>query len=285
MRNAMQIEPVTPHLGAEIFGFDPRRASDAAWEEIRACFTRHAVLFFRDLELTPPEQVAMTSRFGTPFRVPYVEHMAEHPDIIAVLKEADEQRISTFGGTWHSDFSFLDCPPMATLLYAREIPPVGGDTLWANQYLAFEALSPAYRELLMGLRAIQTGWPHGTTGPKGQAGLSRSVKMVRGDPSADREIVHPMVRRHPTSGRPALFVNPVYTQRIEGMSEAESAPILRFLYEHAVKPEFTCRLRWQPGTLAIWDNRATLHLAINDYDGHRRLLHRTTVAGETPIPA
>lgn len=285
MHNAMRIEPVTPHLGAEVYGFDPRQASEGAWEEIRDCFTRHTVLFFRDLDLTPPEQVAMTARFGTPFRVPYVEHMKEHPAIIAVLKEADEQRISTFGGTWHSDFSFLDRPPMATLLYAREIPQVGGDTLWANQYLAFEALSPTYQNMLMGMRAIQSGWPHGTNGPKGEEGLSRSIKMVRGDASADQEIAHPIVRRHPASGRLALFVNPVYTQRIEGMNEAESAPILRYLFEHAVKPEFTCRLRWQPGTMALWDNRVTLHLAINDYDGQRRLLHRTTVAGEAPIAA
>lgn len=286
MRNALRIEPVTPHLGAEVFGFDPRQAGEAAWEEIRAHFTRHAVLFFRDLELTPAQQVAMTARFGTPSRVPYVAHMKEHPDIIAVLKEADEQRISTFGGTWHSDFSFLERPPMATLLYALELPPTGGDTLWANQYLAFESLSPAYQEFLIGRRAIQTGWPHGTTGPKAdEEGLSRSVKMARGDPSADREIAHPIVRQHPDSGRLALFVNPVYTQRIEGMTREESAPILNFLYQHSVRPEFTCRLRWQSGTLALWDNRATLHLAINDYDGHRRLLHRTTVAGEAPIPA
>ncbi len=281
----MQIDAVTPHLGAEVTGFDPRDASEEAWSEVREAFTRHAVLFFRDLTLTPEQQVAMTARFGVPFRVPFIEHLKEHPDIIAVLKEADEQRISTFGGTWHSDFSFLEHPPMATLLYALELPPAGGDTLWADQYLAFEALSPAYRAFLLGLRAVQTGWPHGTKGPKGQDGLSRSVKMVRGDPAADREIAHPIVRRHPESGRAALFVNPVYTHRIEGMTEAESAPILRFLYEHAVKPEFTCRLRWQSGTLALWDNRATLHLAINDYDGQRRLLHRTTVAGEAPIAA
>ncbi len=281
----MQIQPVTPHLGAEVIGFDPRERSEDAWAEIAAAFTRHAVLMFRDLTLTPAQQVAMTARFGAPFRVPYVEHLAEHPDIIAVLKEADEERIATFGGTWHSDFSFLECPPKATLLYALELPPSGGDTLWADQYLAFESLSPAYQDLLAGLRAIQTGWPHGTKGPSGQEGLSRSVKMVRGDPSADREVAHPIVRRHPESGRAALFVNPVYTQRIEGMSEAESAPILAYLYEHAVRPEFTCRLRWQPGTLALWDNRATLHLAINDYDGHRRLLHRTTAAGEAPIAA
>ena len=281
----MEIRPLTPDLGAEVQGFDPRRAGEEAWAEIEAAFTRYAMLAFRGLSLTPEEQVAMTRRFGAVLRVPYVQHLEAHPDIIAVLKEADERRISTFGGTWHSDFSFLERPPKATLLYALELPPVGGDTLWASQYRAFEALSSGLQELLLGLRCVQTGWPHGTKGPKGQEGLSRSVKMVRGDPEADREVEHPVVRRHPESGRPALFVNPVYTQRFAGMTEAESAPLLRFLYEHAVRPEFTCRLRWEPGTLALWDNRATLHLAINDYDGHRRLLWRTTFEGEVPVAA
>ena len=149
--------------------------------------------------------------------------------------------------------------------------------------LYFGCSLEAWKRLLEPLVAVQTGWPHGTRGPKaGQAGLSRSVKMVRGDPSADREVPHPVVRRHPDSGRDALFVNPVYTQRFAGMSEEESRPLLQYLYQHSVKPEFTCRLRWAPGTLAIWDNRCLLHLAINDYDGSRRLLHRTTVAGERP---
>ncbi len=281
----MEIRPTTPHLGAEVLGFDPARAGEAQWSAIEAAFARHAVLFFRGLSLMPEQQVAFTRRFGEILRVPYVAHLDQHPDIIAVLKEADEERIATFGGTWHSDFSFLERPPKATLLYALELPPCGGDTLWANQYLAYESLSDGLKALLLRLRSIQTGWPHGTRGPKGQAGLSRSIKMVRGDPTADREIEHPVVRRNPDSGRNALFVNPVYTERFAGMTEAESKPLLQFLFDHAVKAEFTCRLRWTPGTLAIWDNRATLHLAINDYDGHRRLLHRTTVAGERPLSA
>ncbi len=279
----MEVRPVTPHLGAEISDFDPERADEALWSEVRAAFHRHAVLFFRDIMLSPPQQVAFTRRFGDILRVPYVDHLSDYPDIIAVLKEADEERIATFGGTWHSDFSFLERPPKATLLYALELPPSGGDTLWANQYLAYETLSSGFKALLTRLKSIQTGWPHGTRGPKGQAGLSRSIKLVRGDPSADREVEHPVVRRNPDSGRDALFVNPVYTDRFAGMTQAESKPLLDYLYEHCVRPEFTCRLRWSPGTLALWDNRATLHLAINDYDGHRRLLHRTTVAGEAPL--
>ncbi|MEO1194129.1 MAG: TauD/TfdA family dioxygenase [Pseudomonadota bacterium] len=281
----MQIASLTPDLGAEIFDADPVACSPAAWAEIEAAFARYRLLVFRDVTLTPNEQVAVTRRFGAIMRVPYITHLEEHPDIIAVLKEADEQRIATFGGTWHSDFSFLEAPPKASLLYALELPPSGGDTLWADQARAFETLSPALQDLLLGLDAVQTGWPHGTRGPKRQAGLSRSVKMVRGDPAADREVLHPVVRFHAESSRPALFVNPVYTQRFAGWTEAESAPLLGYLYDHATRADFTCRLRWQPRSLAIWDNRATLHLAINDYDGHRRLLHRTTVAGERPLAA
>jgi len=281
----MEIRPLTPDLGAEVLGFDPAADRPDDWAAVQEAFTRYSVLAFRGLTLTPDQQVALTRRFGEVLRVPYVEHLSDHPDIIAVLKEADERRISTFGGTWHSDFSFLERPPKATLLYALELPPVGGDTLWADQYRAFESLSTGMQELLLGLECVQTGWPHGTKGPKGQDGLSRSIRMVRGDPAADREVLHPVVRRHPDSGRAALFVNPVYIHRFAGMTEAESAPLLRFLFEHSVRAEFTCRLRWEPGTLALWDNRSTLHLAINDYDGHRRLLHRTTVAGERPLAA
>ncbi len=219
-------------------------------------------------------------------RVPFIAHLDEHPDVIAVLKEADERNISTFGGTWHSDFSFLDEPPSFTLLQAIELPDVGGDTVWSNQYLAYETLSLGLRRMLDPMRAVHTGWPHGTTGPAADdPGLSRSVKMVRKDPTADREVLHPVVRVHPITQRKALFINPVYTQRFEDMTVAESQPLLRYLFEHAVRPEFQVRLHWTPGTLAIWDNRCVLHLAVNDYDGSRRLLHRTTVRGERPIRA
>lgn len=281
----LDVRPVTPSFGAEVFGADLRDPAPALVEAIETLFAEFGVLFFRDQSMTPTQQVALTAALGPVLRVPYIKHLDEHPDVIAVLKEADEQKISTFGGTWHSDFSFLENPPSATLLYAVEIPPVGGDTLWSNQYLAYESLSPGMRALLDPLTAIQTAWPHGTRGPGAGAAVSRSVVMTRNDPSADREITHPVVRVHPVTGRRALFVNPVYTERFTDMSVEESAPILRFLFDHAVRPEFVCRLRWTPGTLAMWDNRCLLHLAVNDYDGQRRLLHRTTVSGDRPIGA
>jgi taurine dioxygenase len=283
MTTAWSIRRSSPACGAEVVGLELRTAGDDDWLLIGEALVHHGVLFLRDQHLTPPDQVALTARFGTVLRVPYITHLAEHPDVIAVLKEADERNISTFGGTWHSDFSFLTEPPSLTLLYALELPDVGGDTLWSSQAAAYDALSDGLRRLLDPLSAVHTGWPHGTRGPGSDVAVSRSVGMVRNDPGADREVTHPVVRVHPVTGRRALFVNPVYTQRFEGMTEAESKPLLEFLFDHAVRPDLTCRLRWEPRTLAIWDNRGLLHLALNDYDGSRRLLHRTTVAGERPI--
>lgn len=277
------VRPVAPACGAEIDGLDLSAPTPDAIDLVRTALADHGVVFVRDQRLDPVQQVRLTSMFGEVLRVPYIAPLDGHPDVIAVLKEADEQRISTFGGTWHSDFSFLDEPPTLTLLHAIEVPATGGDTLWSSQVAAHDALSDAMQRLLAPLRAVQTGWPHGTRGPGPSAAVSRSVVMTRNDPSADREVLHPVVRVHPVTGRSALFVNPVYTQRFEGMTVEESRPLLQFLFDHAVRPEFTCRLRWTPGTLAIWDNRCLLHLAINDYDGTRRLLHRTTTAGEQPV--
>ncbi len=279
----LTIRPVAPACGAEVFGLDLANPPADAMRRVAEALARHAVLFFRDQRFTPEQQVEVTRRFGDILRVPYIRHLEAYPDIIAVLKEADERGISTFGGTWHSDFSFLDAPPSLTLLYALELPALGGDTLWASQYAAYDALSPGLRRLLDPLRAVQTAWPHGTRGPGPGTAVSRSIGMVRNDPAADREIAQPVVRVHPVTGRRALFVNPVYTERFEGMAVDESRPLLQYLFVHATRAEFTCRLRWAPGTLAVWDNRCLLHLAVNDYDGSRRLLHRTTVAGERPV--
>ncbi|MFM2078294.1 MAG: alpha-ketoglutarate-dependent taurine dioxygenase [Actinomycetota bacterium] len=283
MGHAITVRPVTPHCGAEVTGADLAEPTDDVMATLVDALAAHSVLFVRDQDLSPDEQLALTRAFGDVLRVPYIRHMDDHPDVIAVLKEADEKKISTFGGTWHSDFSFLEEPPSLTLLHAVELPDVGGDTLWASQYAAYDALSPAMQHLLDPLVAVQTAWPHGTKGPGPNTAVSRSVVMTRNDPSADREVRHPVVRVHPVTGRRALFVNPVYTQWFDGMTEAESRPLLQFLFQHATQPEFTCRLHWTPGTLAIWDNRCLLHMAINDYDGSRRLLHRTTVAGDRPL--
>ena len=280
------VEPIAGALGAEIRGVDlaePLRNSVAA--ELRHAFVEHCVLFFRDQRLTPEQHLAASRLFGPIVRMPYVRHMDDYPDIIAVLKEADERNISTFGNAWHSDFSFLPEPPLGSVLYAREVPSHGGDTLWSNMYEAYEALSEGMKRMLLGLKAMHSGKPYGQGGLPKDLKTSRSIGIERNNPEADREVAHPVVRLHPESGRKALFVNAIYTTRFEDMSEPESRPLLDFLFEHVQRPEFACRFRWAEGSLAVWDNRCTLHYAVNDYDGSRRLMHRTTVAGESPMAA
>ncbi|MGF1611759.1 MAG: TauD/TfdA dioxygenase family protein [Kiloniellales bacterium] len=280
----VEVRPMAGALGADIHGVDLSQPLDeATFAAIERAFHERLVIQFHDQDLTPEQQVVFTRRFGPLSRSPYVKHLDEHPDIIAVLKEADERGISTFGNAWHSDFSFLEEPPLGSVLYAREVPSHGGDTLFANMYAAYEALSDGMKRTLDGLNAMHAGRPYGTGGLPADIKVSRSIGIERGRPEADRETAHPVVRVHPVTGRKALFVNAIYTTRFEDMSEAESAPLLRFLYEHASRPEFTCRLRWRVGDLAMWDNRCTLHYAVNDYDGQRRLMHRTTIRGERPL--
>jgi taurine dioxygenase len=280
----IEVRPMAGALGADIDGVDlSRPLDDGGFAAIERALHEHLVIFFHGQMLTPEQHLALTRRFGPISRSPYIKHMDEYPDIIAVLKEADERKISTFGNAWHSDFSFLEEPPMGSVLYAREVPSHGGDTLFANMYAAYEALSPGLRGVLDGLRAIHTGKPYGIGGLPQDLAVSRSISMERNNPEADRETAHPVVRVHPATGRKALFVNSIYTTRFDGMTAAESRPLLTFLYAHATQPEFTCRLRWRQGDLAVWDNRCTMHYAINDYDGQRRLMHRTTIKGERPV--
>jgi taurine dioxygenase len=280
----ISVQPVSGALGAEIGGVELARLDDAAFAEIRRAFLEHLVLFFRDQRLDAAGLKAFSRRFGPLSRVPYVKPLDDDPEIIAVRKEPEERRISVFGGAWHSDFSFLAEPPLGSALYALDVPSCGGDTLFADMYRAYEALSPGMRRLLDGLRAMHSGHVYGAARPPTRTmRTSASIEISRGNPEADIERAHPVVRVHPETGRRALFVNAIYTTRFEGMSEAESRPLLAFLEAHATRPELTCRFRWRPGSLALWDNRCTLHLAVNDYDGARRLLWRTTIAGDTPI--
>jgi taurine dioxygenase len=280
----IEVRPLAGALGAEIHGIDlAQPLDDATFAEIERAFFQYLVLFFHDQRLTPEQHLAFSRRFGPLTRSPYIKHMDEYPDIIAVLKEADERKVSTFGNAWHSDFSFLEAPPMGSVLYAREVPAFGGDTLFANMYDAYDALSDGMRRMLDGLKAIHTGKPYGVGGVSPDLRVSRSIGIERNNPEADREVAHPVARVHPVTGRKALFVNAIYTTRFEGMTEGESRPLLDFLFAHAIRPEFTCRLRWRTHDLAMWDNRCAMHYAVNDYDGSRRLMHRTTIQGERPL--
>jgi taurine dioxygenase len=278
------VGPVAGALGAEIAGIDLSRPLDNATSEaIHRAFRDYLVLFFRDQSLTPEQQMAFTRSFGPLAVTPFVKPMDGYPYVVKVLKEADERGISTFGNSWHSDFTSETAPPLGSVLYALEVPDHGGDTMFANMYAAYDALSPGMKRMLEGMKAIHVGKPYGTKyGPPKTMKTSKSIAIERNRPEADVETAHPVVRTHPATGRKALFVNPIYTLRFADMTEEESRPVLDFLYAHAVRPEFTCRFRWTKGALALWDNRCTLHYAVNDYDGSRRLMHRTMIAGDAP---
>ncbi len=272
----MDVRPISGALGAEIHGVDLAAGlDDAAVKGIRQALLDHLVVFFRNQPLPPAEFRGFTARFGTPVEYPFVRGLDGFPEIIQVLKREEER--TNFGGIWHSDTSYLDQPPMGSVLLARELPPYGGDTLFANQYLAYEALSDGLRHTLDGLRAINTS-------AKADVSRTREDRVRDSGAAAPKDYAaeHPVVRTHPETGRRALYVNVAHTARFAGWTEEESAPLLQFLFAHQVKPEFTCRFRWEPGSIAFWDNRAAQHNPVNDYHGHRRLMHRITLSGDRP---
>jgi taurine dioxygenase len=273
--SAITVTPIAGALGAEISGVDlSTELGDDVVGEIRQAWLDHLVVFFRGQPISDDAFVAFARRIGEIGRYPFVPGIGGHPEIIAVLKEPHET--VNFGGIWHSDTAYLDRPPSATMLLAREIPPSGGDTMFANQYRAFETLSPGLQEVLEPLRAINSS---------ALADVSKTREdRMRGQEGDSHDYVasHPVVRTHPETGRKALYVNVAHTARFDGWTEEESRPLLRFLFAHQVQPELTCRFRWEVGSLAMWDNRCCQHHPINDYDGHRRLLHRITLEGDVP---
>jgi taurine dioxygenase len=277
MRDGIGVRKTAGALGAEISGVDLRRELDAATAAaLRRALLDHLVIFFRDQELSPEQFLAFSRRFGTPVEYPFVKGLPGHPEIIEVLKR--EHETVNFGGIWHSDTTYLEEPPMGSMLLAREVPPYGGDTLFANMYLAYETLSDGMRRMLDGMVAVSTS-------AKADVSKTREDRIKESAaPEARRsyEAEHPVVRTHPETGRKALYVNVAHTARFKDMTEAESAPLLQYLCQHQVRPEFTCRFAWRPGSIAFWDNRATQHNPVNDYHGHRRLMHRITLAGDRP---
>ena len=277
-------ERLTGFIGAALTGVDLRAADDPALRRtLREALAEHHVLVLRDQHASIAEQKRLTAVFGDVMRLPYVAPMADDPEVIAVLKEAHETGGGVFGGEWHSDFSFLESPPAGSVLNAAEIPPVGGDTAWASQAAAFETLPAHLKAFVEARRAVHVGKPYGVKfAPPEKARSNASIRMTRGDPEADREVMHPAVVTDPLSGTRALFLNPIYTTRFEDLTEEESRPFLEQIYRHATRPDFSMRHRWRPGDVVIWDNRMTLHYATNDYAGARRLLYRTTFEGAPP---
>ena len=273
----LETRPLSSALGAEIFGVDlGEPLDDGTVRALRVALLEHVVIFFRDQELSPPQLLALAERFGEVVEYPLIKGLPECPLVLPVIKEPEER--ANFGGVWHSDTAYLERPAMASLLYALETPPAGGDTMFANMYQAYETLSEGMRRLLDGLRAVNVAG-------KAVALQTRKEMYSKRATAADVEAVstvHPVVRTHPETGRKSLYVNLAHTLRFEGMTEAESAPLLDYLFAWQVQPEFTCRFRWRPGSLAFWDNRASQHYPLNDYHGYRRVMHRVTLMGDRP---
>jgi len=271
-RNDLDVRPFNAAVGAEIHGVDlAEPMSPPLLEAVRGALADRGVVFFRDQILTREQQVALARQFGDININRFFAHEDGFPEIALVAKEPDQTR--NIGGGWHTDHSYDQIPAMGSILYAREVPPSGGDTLFASMYAAYDALSDGLKRTLAGLRAVHSS--------RHVFGVQRPEMKGRiGNPElATQDAVHPVVITHPDSGKQALYVNPGFTVRFEGWTDEESRPLLDYLYRHAVRPEFTCRFQWQEGSVAFWDNRATWHYAANDYHGHRRLMHRITVEG------
>jgi len=274
--SALAVHPVAGALGAEVSGVDLGKLDEATVAAIRRAWLEHLVVFFRDQDLSPAQFLAFARRFGEPIEYPFVKGLDDYPEIIPVLKL--EHETINFGGIWHSDTAYLERPPMASMLIAREVPPAGGDTEFANMYLAYETLSPGMQRMLARLVAVNSS----AAADVSRTREDRIKDSARAGAKKEYVAAHPVVRTHPETGRRALYVNVAHTVAFEGMTPEESAPLLQYLFRHQVRPDFTCRFRWRPGSIAMWDNRCAQHNAINDYQGHRRLMHRITLAGDLP---
>jgi taurine dioxygenase len=278
-----EIRGLSGALGAEIRGLDlSRPLSGSERQALLDAFYRYGVLCVRDQKLTHDSQIALAKIFGTPDVHPIAKGMEEHPEIIQVLKPAGEHAF--FGTSWHTDNSFFECPSSVTVLYGVTVPPVGGDTLYASMERAWELLSEPLKRFLEPLRAVhsaRSAYDPKTTG-EGKYNGETAIQYSFSDAIYD-EVEHPVVRTHPVTGRKSLYVNPMFTQRIVGLSPPESDGLLRMLYDVTTRPELTCRLRWENGSVAIWDNRWLQHYAIDDYADFERLMYRVTITGERPV--
>ncbi len=276
----MKISPLAGALGAEVSGIDVRNLNEKNWQDLHRAFLEYSVLAIREQKLEPEDIMQVGGKFGEPCHYPFVVGMEKFPFIFEVVKEPEEKK--NFGGAWHSDTAYLKQPPLATLLYAVETPSHGGDTLFANTCAAYDSLSEGMRKVvdsLVGVNSAELKYGGGRTAMHKKIGGMK----VHGTDSADQYVSeHPVVRTHPDTGRKALYASRSHTTHFKGMTQEESAPLLNFLVQHQIRPEFTCRVRWAPGTLTVWDNRCTQHNAVNDYHGQRRRMRRLTVGAQTP---
>ena len=277
MKPPFDVRPLSSALGAEILGVDLADDLDAELvAAIRRAWLEHLVIFFPDQQLSSSQYLAFARSLGEPIEYPFLNGLPDAPEIIPVLK-LEHERVN-FGGIWHSDTAYLEQPPMASMLIAREVPDVGGDTEFANMYLAYDTLSDGMKRLLDPLVAVNTS----ALADASKTREDRLKDNARAGSPTQYVAEHPVVRVHPETGRRALYVSVAHTERFAGMTREESLPILQFLHRHQIRGEFTCRFRWRPGSIALWDNRCAQHNAINDYQGHRRLMHRITLAGDRP---
>jgi taurine dioxygenase len=274
----ISVTPVSGVLGAEVGDVDlASDLDDASVAEIRQAFLAHHVLFFHGQELTPDTLMRFGRRFSELDTHPFVEGMDDSPEVIEIITEADDA--VNFGGGWHTDVTFLDEPDLGSILYAVEVPEFGGDTLFANQHAAYDALSDTMKGLIQGLVGLHSAGPQYAEG--GYSTQSRSMRTKNAE-HAHRVVRHPVVRTHPETGRKGLYVNRSFTIGIDGLRASESAALLGYLLDHATREQFTCRFRWRPGSVAMWDNRSVQHFALYDYRGHRRRMYRITLRGDRP---
>jgi len=276
----LDVRPLSGACGAEVHGVDLSGAlSDQTVAAIRQTLLDHCVIFFRDQDLDVAQHKALTRRFGDIFVHPNYKGVGADDEIVVIRREPGDKKI--VGEEWHADTTMVAEPPMAAILYAIEVPPFGGDTMFASQYAAYDALSDGMKTLLSGMKAYHSD--RKVAGPMANMNAFRSTKVREDDGWRETVSLHPVVVTHPETGRKLLYVNHSYTYCFEGMTEEESKPLLGYLLDHGHRPEFTCRFRWEKGSIAFWDNRVCKHLAVHDSHQARRHMRRTQIAGTRPV--
>ncbi len=279
----MDVRPIAGALGAEIYGVNLKDRDDSPmWMELRQAFLEFHVIAIRGQDLSLDDMMRVGGKFGEPCYYPFAKGMEGYPYITEVIKEKHERE--NFGADWHTDTMYLEKPPRATMLYAVETPPRGGDTLYANTAAAYDRLSDGMKKMIDGLIGVSSGGLKNRKSGDRVAHLSRigGLTTQNLDKATDFESRHPIVRTHPETGHKALYLSTLHTIRFDGFTDEESKPLIEFFTDQCVQPEFTCRVRWEPGQLTVWDNRTVLHNAINDYHGYRRQMRRLTVGAEVP---